>query len=118
MKTTLLIPLLLAVGCAHTKQYTVTVDSDPPGARVFLSMGAMPRKVDKKHPAPEESARDYLGSTPCTATITGDKKGHFLLPEIAYASKYVGGVAVFTAEPPASGTNLYTQILKFRGHSD
>jgi hypothetical protein len=108
-----LFPLLLAVivtGCSSTKQYPVRLESDPPGARVFLSLGANAKQAAKN--------RSYLGQTPCTVEITGDRKGFFKLPEIAFMSSYVAGAAIFTAEPPSGASNQFTQTITYRGKSE
>jgi hypothetical protein len=103
-------------GCETTQQYTVKIESDPPGAHVYMSATASPKKASPKHPA-YTGARNFLGTTPCTASITGDGEGYFKLPKIIYMSKYVGGQAVFTAEPPSSETNLFTQTIIFHGNT-
>jgi hypothetical protein len=113
--------LLCAVvfcGCETTRNYSVRLESDPPGAHVFLSSSSTPKRVNKKHPGTVNGARDFLGTTPCVVSIQGDKKGYFKLPQIAYMSDYVNGSAVFTAEPPSSETNLFTQTIIFRGNTD
>jgi hypothetical protein len=108
---------LFVCGCETTKIYQVQMDSDPQGMRVYSGGTAKPKRVNKKHPI-VEVAKDYLGTTPFTASITGDGDGHFKLPKIAYMSDYVGGTIVFTAVPPARMTNLNAQSFTFRGHTD
>ena len=110
MKTqlALLVAVAAAVGCSHTRPYAVKLESDPPGARVFMQSGALKKK----------GARDFLGTTPCETTIIGDKQGHFLAPQISYASDYVGGNVMFTFDPPASGTNLFPHSQTYRTHTE
>jgi hypothetical protein len=100
----------LATGCAGIKQKSVNLESDPPGARVFLSLGATAKQAAKN--------RSYLGQTPCTATIETDRKGYFKVPERAWVSGYVSGTVTFTAEPPSGATNQRPQTITYRGPSD
>ena len=103
-----IIPFALAAvvlcGCVHTQQYTLRLESEPPGAKVFMQSGAAKKK----------SARDFLGTTPCETTITGTKDGYFIAPEINYVSDYVAGNITFTFDPPAGATNLFSHSQTFR----
>ena len=99
----------LLAGCAGTRPYPVKLESDPPGARVFLSVGATARQAAKN--------RSYLGQTPCTVEILGDGDGYFELPKAAYVSSYVAGSATFIAEPPSGATNLFPKSVTYRGKS-
>ena len=102
----------VCLGCSttSTRQYPVRLESDPPGARVFLSESAAPQQSEKKN--------SYLGETPCIAMITGTRSGYFKLPAIAYVSKYVPGSATFTAEPPRGLTTSNTISFTYRGSTD
>jgi len=62
--------------------------------------------------------RSYLGQTPCTVQITGTKRGHFKLPEVAWVSDYVAGNAIFTAEPPTGTTNTGPRSFNYRGNTE
>jgi hypothetical protein len=108
----------LVIGCVTTPlpTYTIKIDSDPPGARVFFSMSPLPRKEKDKS---EFSSRekDYIGLTPCSFILTGTRHGDFIMPKVAKVSKYVGGTADFIAEPPSGSTNLFPQVVSFRGKS-
>lgn len=90
--------LLILAGCATvppTRQ--VRLESDPPGAHVFVSYGADERSA---------KAREYLGKTPCAAEIPADGDGRIKIPAgfMVYSS-FVPPVAVFTAEWPGIATN-------------
>lgn len=102
--------VMLLCGCASTKPYAVRLESDPPGARVFLSLGATSGQAAKN--------RAYLGTTPCTATITGTRHGYFEIPKIAYASDYVAGSATFIAEPPHGAEGQFIQSVTYRGPTE
>lgn len=111
MKSILLATIAAVLcGCASSKPYPVRLESDPPGARVFLSLGATAKQAGKN--------RSYLGQTPCTATITGDRHGYFLIPKIAYASDYVAGSATFIAEPPSGSVDQFPQSITYRGKTE
>ena len=105
-----LIGIVLVSGCAGTKQFHVKLESDPPGARVFLSLGATARQAAKN--------RSYLGATPCTATVLGTSAGYFVIPKIGYASDYVAGSATFIAEPPFGTEGQYPQSITYRGQTE
>lgn len=111
MKSALfLLSAFIVAGCASTKPYAVRLESDPPGARVYLSLGATANQAAKN--------RTYLGTTPCTVTISGTRKGYFDIPRIAYASDYVAGSATFVAEPPSGAEGQFVQTITYRGHTD
>lgn len=107
MKNLALLALIVATGCA-SHQYPVRLESEPPGARVYFSAGAF------KKTSPN---RSYLGQTPCTAMIEGHK-GYFKLPSVAYASDYVAGIAVISADPPTGVTNSSPKSYTFKGSTD
>lgn len=98
----------MVCGCVHTQEYKVRLESDPPGAKVFMQAGALKKK----------SARDFLGTTPCETMIMGTKDGYFIAPQIAYASDYVAGNIMFTFDPPAGSTNLFSHSQTYRTPTD
>lgn len=111
--------IVLCAGCASVPDvHQVTLDSDPQGAHVFLTMSSTPKPAEKaRAEAQMNSGREYLGVTPCIVSITGDGDGYFMTPQITVVSRFVGGSATFTAEPPSGSTNLFAQSVTYLGNN-
>jgi hypothetical protein len=101
MKKVLLLSMLLIAGCAAPTKI-IKFDSDPPGARVFVTSG------DNEDIA--KGGRNYIGQTPCqwTAQIDGDGTFHRDGSGIPFYSHFVQSVVVFTFDPPSGETNLFS----------
>jgi len=92
---------------------TIKLDSDPPGARVFVTRGR--DQGDAK-----SGGRNYVGTTPCQWTVEVNKDGTFKKPDegIPFYSDFVQSVVMFTAEPPSGATNLFTQREVFHNAAE
>lgn len=90
--------LCLLAGCAtHPPTRTVRLESEPPGALIFVAYGA------DEHSA---KAREFLGKAPCSAELPADGDGRIKVPAgFMVYSTFVPPVAVFTAEWPGIATN-------------
>ncbi len=112
MKTTILLIPLLLVGCA-TPVRVIKFDSEPQGARVFLTMGA-------NEDMAKGTGRNFLGTTPFTWTTEVNGDGSFKMERthIPFYSDWVKPVAVFTAEPPSASTNLFTKREVYHGNAN
>lgn len=102
----LLLVAALFAGCAAPKR-TISIDSTPPGAKVFFAVGANEDFA--------KSAKQYIGTTPCTWTTELNGDGSFKMPGVLVYSMFVPPVAVFYAEPPSTSTNLFPQHQVFHG---
>lgn len=110
MKKILLLTLLLAAGCKAPMR-TIKFDSDPPGGRVFLTMGANEDMA--------KGGRNYLGTTPFTWTTRVNGDGSFKYESgIPFYSDFVQSAVVFTCEPPSNATNLFTKREVFHTNTD
>ena len=89
MKTAiaLLTLLTLTAGCAP-KFHTLSFDSAPPGARIFLGRG-----INEK----SATSETYLGQAPCKWTVEVNGDGSFKMPGIPVYSSFVKPVYVFIA---------------------
>jgi len=101
---------VLLAGCA-TPTRTIKFDSDPEGARIFLTMGADENMA--------KGARNYLGTTPFTWTTKVNGDGTFKLEHtgIPVFSSFIQPVAVFTAEPASGQTNLFSKREVYHGNA-
>ena len=111
MKFLFLLATMILAGCA-TPVKTVLFDSQPRGARVFMTIGMN-----------EDSAKrgkDYLGTTPFQWTTEIERDGTFKIQSdnIPFYSSFVQSVVVFTAEPPNDSTNLYTKKEVYHGKAE
>ena len=98
----------LFAGCASPlPQKTVRIESDPPGARVFISTAVNATSA--------ALGKDYLGTTPCEWTTTTRRNGGFILPEGPFG--FTPGVIIFSAEPPHGDTNLVSARQIFHGEA-
>jgi hypothetical protein len=104
MKIEIALISLLIVGCAAPTK-TISFDSEPRGARVFLTYGANEKIAE------DAKGRNFLGTTPFqwTTEIEGDGTFKPKGSEIPFYSDFVKGVVVFTAEPSSGSSNLYTR---------
>jgi hypothetical protein len=114
MKSIITIPAVLALILIGTvqaapdknqKTKTVSIDSDPPGMRIYFGGGASEERA--------QASREYLGTTPLKAEIPCKKDGTFLIHGALLYSAVVAPVAIFTAEPPVGSTNLFIQYQRF-----
>jgi hypothetical protein len=90
-------------GCATgPRTKAVRLESEPPGARVFIAYGVTEGKA---------VAETYLGQTPTVAEIPAEKDGTFVIrPHIAFASSFgTPPVAVVIAR---HGTNEVRRVFK------
>jgi len=103
------VPLFLLAGIAPSQ--VIKIDSDPPGAHVFVTMGGNEELAKSGH--------NYIGTTPCewTAQMDGDGTFHNQQGGIPFYSSFVQWVVVFTAEPPSGHTNLFTRREVFHGRA-
>jgi hypothetical protein len=108
MKRALALCVLLAAGC-HTAPPIVTqIDSDPPGAHIFVSIGTDVLVGNAV-------GREYAGTTPCTYTCPQD--GGFLALPTGFFGKLMltPPLIVFYAEPASGTTNLTPHHQAFHG---
>jgi hypothetical protein len=98
---------IVLAGCAAPMK-TVKFDSQPQGAHVFMTIAT--------HEADAKKARNYLGVTPFQWTTKVERDGTFILQsaDIPIYSEFASKAIVFTAEPPSSGTNLFTKREVYR----
>jgi hypothetical protein len=101
---------LLLCGCAAPTRL-IKFDSEPRGARIFLTIGADENMA--------KGARNFLGMTPFTWTTEVNGDGTFKVEHAAIPvfSDFIQSVAVFTAEPPSGQTNLFTKREVYRGNA-
>lgn len=92
---------------------TIKFDSEPQGARVFMTQGA-------NQDIAKGQGRNYLGTTPFawTTEVNGDGTFKTESSAIPFYSDYVKPVVVFVAEPPTSSTNLFSKREVFHGSAD
>lgn len=113
VKTKFLLPLaaIILAGCAAPMK-TISFDSQPQGARVFMTTGINEDSA--------KGARDYLGTTPFQWTTEIEGNGAFKIQSagIPFYSSFVQSVVVFTAEPPNDATNLYTKKEVYHGNAE
>lgn len=98
--------LVLVCGCRTGPKppppTQVYFDSNPQGARIYLSYASGDRKP---------TAREYMGQTPCTNCIPSDSDGVLDIRRdgIIILNRFVPVTAVVEAE---SGTNTRTQTIR------
>jgi hypothetical protein len=104
MKTILTLAVVaLFCGCATApRTKAVRLESEPPGARVFIAYGVTEGKAVNEV---------YLGQTPTVADVPANPDGTFeIKPHIAFASRFgAPPVAVVIAR---HGTNEVRQVFK------
>ncbi|MDB6055521.1 MAG: hypothetical protein JWN25_3044 [Verrucomicrobiales bacterium] len=100
-----LVLCIACVGCAAPR-YKVSIESDPPGVKVFYSAGPV-----------EDSARgkEYLGTTPLVWETIGDGQRNFLPPRVGILNDFVQPVVVLTATLPSTNTVSLTRRMVFHG---
>ena len=106
-----LFAIALSSGCAHKSVEiapaalvrTVRFESEPPGANITLHYGSSFKVA-------YESAGEYLGKTPCVASVPVERNGTFVVPNgIAFVNNFGNArVALFVARLDAAAiTNIY-----------
>jgi hypothetical protein len=95
--------VLLVAGCAAPR-FSMMIESEPAGARVFWSAGANEARA---------TTRNYIGQTPCTWEGECEGDNTFKAPGISVYSSFVPGAVVIEAEPPSGTTNLFPQRQVF-----
>jgi hypothetical protein len=81
--------LSLTAGCGSLSKFQIAIDSDPRGARV-------------------ECNGDYIGETPATYLVPGNKDRSF------NGNWVQGSMIEFVATPPSTATNLFVAKKVFR----
>jgi hypothetical protein len=110
MKKLFPLAFLFVVGCAAPTR-TINFNSQPQGAHVFFTTGANEDMA--------QSGRNFIGTTPFswTTEVNGDGTFKTQGSAIPFYSDFVQSAVVFTAEPPAGSTNLFTKREVFHGNS-
>lgn len=108
MRFSLCLAVLMLAGC-HTAPPIITkIDSDPPGARIFVAYGT--------HVVTGSAlGREYVGSTPCTYTCPQDG-GRLVIPTgFLQKAMLAPPLMIFYAEPASSMTNATEKHQAFHG---
>jgi len=88
---------VVLTGCVP-RRFTMAVESEPPGARVFWMAGADEQSAKTKN---------YIGTTPCSWSDECEGDGTFKSQGIFMYSSFVPPVVVVMAEPPTNSAALF-----------
>lgn len=111
MKCLLCLTFLLLAGCQTgpppPNEIQIKIESDPSGARVYFGTGSNEGTAEK--------GREYVGTTPCVWACPIETDGTFKITRAGFYNTVIRPVAVFTAEPPSTATNLFIKKQIFHG---
>jgi hypothetical protein len=90
--------VLLCIACAGcaAPRYRVSIESDPPGAKIFYSAGPV---------EDNNRGKEYLGTTPLIWETVGDGQRNFQPPRVGVFNDFVQPVVVLTAVMPSVVAN-------------